>query len=90
MKILDDAVPAYRTRDLSEAAALVCELRTPPTIERGEGHLWFAFTHPGAEELSRRFWSSTLSIDAREYSLSLRSIKDLMHRGPRDSSARAK
>lgn len=86
--IPDEAVPTYKTRDLAEAAALACQLRIPPSLERGEGHLWFAFAHAEAEELSRRFWSSTLRLDAREYSLALRSIKDAMHRGPRDGSSR--
>lgn len=78
------AVPCpTKTRDLSEAAALACQLRQPPTIEQGEGHFVFVFANPKAAELSRRFWASELSVDAREYALALRGVKDLVHRGPR-------
>ena len=76
------ACPAHRTRDLSEAAALACKLRQPPTLEHGEGHFVFVFAHAKAAELSRHYWASALRLDAREYALTLRAVKDLMHRGP--------
>ena len=74
----------HKTRDLSEAAALACQLRQPPTLEHSEGHYLFAFTNSKATELSRRFWASALKVDAREYGLALRAVKDLLHRGPCD------
>ena len=74
--------PTHRTRDLSETAAIACLLRQPPRLEQGEGHLVFVFAHPKALEVSRRFWASELKLDAREYALTLRAVKDLMHRGP--------
>jgi len=74
--------PAHRTKDLGECAALTCLLRQPPTLEREDGHFLFVFTSPKAAELSRRYWSSTLKLDAREYALTLRAVKDLLHRGP--------
>ena len=74
--------PAHRTQDLGEAAALACLLRQPPGLQREGGHFLFVFVNPKAAEISRRFWASALKIDAREYSLALRAIKDLLHRGP--------
>ena len=74
--------PAHRTRDLGEAAALTCLLRQPPSLEREDSHFLFTFVSPKAAELSRRFWASSLKIDARGFSLALRAIKDLIHRGP--------
>jgi hypothetical protein len=44
----------------------------------------FVFSHSKAAELSRRYWASTLKLDAREYALTLRAVKDLLHRGPCD------
>lgn len=74
--------PPHRTRDMGEAAGIACLLRQPPALEHGEGHFVFVFTHPKAAELSRRYWASTLKLDAREFALTLRAVKDLLHRGP--------
>lgn len=80
---IDNADTAHRTRDLSEAAALACQLRQPPILERVGDHFLFIFSDPRAAELSRRYWTSDLRLDAREYALALRAVKDLLHRGPR-------
>lgn len=73
----------FKTKDLGEAAALSCRLRQPPTLESGDGHYLFVFQNPRALEISRRFWASTLKLDARQYAMALRALKDLVHRGPR-------
>ena len=80
---INDVDVAHRTRDLSEAAALSCQLRQPPALERTGDHFEFLFSDTKAAELARRYWASELRLDAREYALALRALKDLLHRGPR-------
>jgi len=67
----------YVTKDLGEAAALVCSSLKLLRLQREQSFFWFVFANKMlCEQFSGEYWSGTLKIPARQYSEALRSLKD--------------
>lgn len=70
-------VDEYKTRDLGEAAALVCDLVKLLRLQKESKFYWFIFTNKSlCEQLANEYWSGDLKINARQYNEALRSLKD--------------
>jgi len=66
----------YKTKDLSEVAALIIKKQKPIKIQRDGNTCWFVFQHtPLCEELVYRFYFDCLPVDAREYSNTIKMLK---------------
>ena len=71
----------YKTRDLSEAAALVvlgCQL---VCLETNGRRAQFVFEDDLASKRSLDFWADRLTVNPRQYALILRSLKDRIYSG---------
>lgn len=68
---------AYITKDLGEAAALVCSSAKLLRLQKESKFFWFIFANkPFCEQLANDYWSGDLKINARQYNEALRSLKD--------------
>jgi len=67
----------YATKDLGEAAALVCSSIKLQRLQKENRFFWFVFSNKiECEKLADRYWSGTLMVSAKQYSDALRSLKD--------------
>lgn len=66
----------YKTKDLSEAAALYASGVKFHGLEKTNNYYWFIFENANAERISSSFWSGELTINAKAYSDSYRTLKD--------------
>lgn len=66
----------YFTKDLGEAAAIVAKGVKLSRLEKDSSFCWFVFDKKSSEEISNKYWSGELQLDAKKYSDSLRSLKD--------------
>lgn len=66
----------FFTKDLNEASALLVSGVKLLRLERGQGHYWFVFEKQNAQEISNKFWSNELLVDAQRYSDAIRRLKD--------------
>ena len=69
----------FRSKDLSEAAFLYASHKKLITTENDKGKIWFIFEDKlSCEDLVNSFWSKEASINAKEYSDAIRTLKDLI------------
>lgn len=67
----------YATKDLGEAAALVCGFAKLLRLQKENKFYWFVFANKTlCEQLANEYWSGDLKINAKQYNESLRSLKD--------------
>ncbi|MGH2612500.1 MAG: DUF5659 domain-containing protein [Rhabdochlamydiaceae bacterium] len=67
----------YKTKDLSEASALVCAGAKLIRLESASNFFYFVFLDKRrCEELSASYWSGELQVSAKSYADSIRSLKD--------------
>lgn len=72
----------FKTPDMFEAAAL--SLTFNPSVEHINGKCFFVFPAE-AKALSEAYWQKSLIGNLREYSIGIRSIKDLIFSSERQS-----
>lgn len=71
------AIDEYATKDLGEAAALICSFAKLLRLQKEHSFFWFIFANKShAEQLANEYWSGGLNLPAKQYSESLRSLKD--------------
>ncbi|OGK49796.1 hypothetical protein A3A56_03875 [Candidatus Roizmanbacteria bacterium RIFCSPLOWO2_01_FULL_40_32] len=67
----------YFTKDLGEAAALVCSSVKLLRLQKEKSFFWFVFADKSlCEQFASKYWSGSLELSARQYSEALRSLKD--------------
>lgn len=67
----------YRTKELSEAAALLTKGQQIVDIERQGRICWFIFNNKElCEDLANKFFFSDLSVNARDYFESVKRLKN--------------
>lgn len=67
----------YLTKDLGEAAALLCKSAKLLRLEQEQNFFWFVFADKSlCEESSNSYWASELQVSAKTYADSLKSLKD--------------
>lgn len=72
----------YYTKDLSEAAAILCSGAKLLRLEQEQNFYWFLFVDKSlCEQLSNSYWSGELKIYAKTYADSIRSLKDRLFAG---------
>lgn len=74
--INDPSSKEYFTKDLGEAAAIVAMGVKLDRLEKDSSFCWFVFDRKSCEEISAKYWSGELQLDAKKYNESLRSLKD--------------
>lgn len=66
----------YKTKDLAEASALVVSGERLSKIEKHDGICWFIFNNKeNCTHISNQFYFGDLSVNARQYSETLRTLK---------------
>ena len=69
----------YRTKDLSEASYLYASRKRLLKLEKNNGKVWFIFEDkPSCEELADSFWRKEATVNAKEFSDAIRTLKDLI------------
>ncbi|HZQ29636.1 MAG TPA: DUF5659 domain-containing protein [Patescibacteria group bacterium] len=67
----------YSTKDIGEAAALLCASAKLLRLDGESNFYWFVFANrQQCQEISSKYWSSDLLVNAKSYQDSLRSLKD--------------
>lgn len=66
----------YKTKDLGEAAALLAAGIKFLRLEKASSFYWFVFENEKSQEVSSAYWSGDLSVVAKKYNDSLRTLKD--------------
>jgi len=66
----------YLTKDLGEAAALLTAGINLLRLQKESKFYWFVFDSTNSHEISNNYWSGQLKVVAKQYSDSLRSLKD--------------
>ncbi|OGH26144.1 MAG: hypothetical protein A3C30_03470 [Candidatus Levybacteria bacterium RIFCSPHIGHO2_02_FULL_40_18] len=67
----------YRTKDLSEAAALTAKGAKLLRLEQEQNFYWFVFADKNScEHSSNAYWAGELQVDAKEYATSIKTLKD--------------
>lgn len=67
----------YATKDLGEAAALICSSAKLLRLQKEHSFFWFIFANKSlTEQLADEYWAGGLKLDAKRYSEALRSLKD--------------
>ncbi len=74
--INDPGSKEYFTKDLGEAAAIVAKGVKMTRLEKDSSFCWFVFDRKNCDEISSKYWSGELLIDAKKYNESLRNLKD--------------
>jgi hypothetical protein len=69
----------YRTKDLSETAFLYASGKRLITTENDSGRVWFAFEDRlSCNDLVDSFWRKEATVNAKEFSDAIRTLKDLI------------
>ncbi len=66
----------YRTKDIGESAALYCSGIKLLRLDSGNGFYWFVFDGNNAETIANSYWSGELTLKAKVYNDSLRTLKE--------------
>lgn len=70
-------IDEHFTKDLGEAAALLCSSARLLRLQKENKFFWFVFANKSlCEQLANNYWSDGLKLDAKQYSEALRSLKD--------------
>jgi hypothetical protein len=73
----DSTILEYKTKDLGEAAALLCESSQLLRLEQDQNFSWFVFSNQNnCRNLSNHYWFGNLTVNARSYQEALRTLKD--------------
>ncbi len=69
----------YRVKDLSAAAFLYSSGMKLVRLEKEDGKCWFIFeNHAACDELANSYWLKIPTVNAKEFSDSLKYLKDLI------------
>ena len=69
----------YRTKDLSEASFLYASGKRFLNLEKDNGKVWFIFNDKtSCEDLAGSFWRKEATVNAKEFSDAIRTLKDLI------------
>ena len=69
----------FRTKDLAEASFLYASGKRLMESIRDDGKVWFLFQDkPSCEELVSSYWRKEASVNAKEFSDAIRTLKDLI------------
>ena len=73
----------YKTKDLSEAGAILASKAKLLRLEKENNFYWFVFENkPLCEKLSNSYWNDQLQVSAKTYSNALKELKNrLFSRG---------
>ena len=75
--MMDTRLTEYVTKDLSEAASLVCKGAKLLRLQQESDFFWFVFQNKSScEELSNAYWNGELQVSAKSYSNTLKELKD--------------
>lgn len=66
----------FYTKDLNEASALLASDQKLLRLEKESHFYWFVFQDIHTKEISNKFWSGDLLIDAKKFSDAIRTLKD--------------
>jgi hypothetical protein len=67
----------YRTKDLGEAAALICRSARLTRLDNGQGFYWFVFSKKElCQRIANDYWFGNLTVNAKSYQEALRTLKD--------------
>jgi len=67
----------YYTKDLSEAAAILCSGAKLLQLEQEQNFYWFIFADKNScERSSNAYWAGELQVDAKEYATAIKTLKD--------------
>lgn len=66
----------YKTKDLGEAAALLTQGVKLLRLDKASRFYWFVFEGKNSQDVSNAYWSEQLSVIAKKYNDSLRTLKD--------------
>ena len=67
----------FYTKDLSEAAAILCNQVELLRLEKEQNFYWFVFRNKIlCEQLSSAFWRGELQVSSKTYADSLKSLKE--------------
>lgn len=81
--------PAYESRDLWLAAALLASGRHLLNLSWREGRAYFIFADGAAcARAADRYWSRELRVAAKDFTDALRTLKDRLHSGTPGGRAR--
>lgn len=70
-------IDEYATKDLGEAAALICSSAKLLRLQKENKFFWFIFADKTiCEQLASEYWVGSLKLPALPYSEALRSLKD--------------
>ena len=77
MNMENVAQDLYRTKDLSEAAGILCSGAKLLRLEQEQNFYWFVFVNKSlCEQLSNAYWSGELQVSAKAYGAALKDLKD--------------
>lgn len=69
----------YSTKDLSVASFLYASGKKLIHLNKDNGRTWFLFDNRNScEQLVRSFWAKEALVNAKEYSDSIRTLKELI------------
>lgn len=67
----------YITKDLGEAAALLCKSTKLLRLQGDETFYWFVFANKSkCRQIGDEYWFGTLKLNAKSYNEALRRLKD--------------
>ncbi|EKE05118.1 MAG: hypothetical protein ACD_19C00426G0140 [uncultured bacterium] len=66
----------YKTKDIGEAAALYASEIKLLRLDQEIDFYWFIFEDKNTIALADMYWSGTLMVDAQEYNICFKSLKD--------------
>lgn len=73
----DVEIDLYFTKDLSEAAAILCSGAKLLRLEQEQNFYWFVLANKSlCEQLSNSYWTGELQVSAKSYADSLKSLKE--------------
>lgn len=83
MESIINMANCYRTKDLPVAAFLYALAKKLISTENENGRIWFVFEDKtSCEGLTDSFWRKEATINAKEYSDAIRTLKDLIFNRP--------
>ena len=67
----------YKTKDLGEAAALICKTSELLGLQKDGKVVWFIFSNPAScKAISNKYFFGELLVNARDYNESLKLLKN--------------
>lgn len=66
----------YKTKDIGEAAALYTSDIKLLRLDKDNNFFWFVFEGSNAKKISNSYWSAELTLIAKKYNDSFRTLKE--------------